>query len=100
MVILKDIKNYDVIVNYVYSSDYITKMIIDYYREFVLNKNNNKKKIINLDKVVYEYLYNSEFNNYVKDNIDNIFLSDIEKYIKKLYKEFNKKGIKKETRWL
>ena len=45
--------------------------IIDYYRDFVMNPNNNRKCIL-FDKVVYEFLYNSKFMDYVKDEIKSI----------------------------
>ena len=67
MVITK-LKHYDEVVNYIYKDDYIVDKIIDYYRDFVMNPNNNRKCIL-FDKVVYEFLYNSKFMYYVKDEI-------------------------------
>ena len=67
MVITK-LKHYDEVVNYIYKDDYIVDKIIDYYRDFVMNPNNNRKCIL-FDKVVYEFLYNSKFMDYVKDEI-------------------------------
>ena len=59
MVITK-LKHYDEVVNYIYKDDYIVDKIIDYYRDFVMNPNNNRKCIL-FDKVVYEFLYNTKF---------------------------------------
>lgn len=105
MVITK-LKYYDEVVNYIYKDDYIVDKIIDYYRDFVMNPNNNRKCIL-FDKVVYEFLYNSKFTDYVKDEIKSEeedlsknFFSDIEYNLKSLYKKFNKNNLKIDTRWL
>ena len=105
--VIYSLENYDSIVNYIYKHEYITEKIIDFYREFVLNDLNSKTRIISLDKVVYEYLYNDKFMNYIKEeikkeeeNIDKIFFYDIEDNLKKLYREFNKNDYKEDTRWL
>ena len=45
MVITK-LKHYDEVVNYIYKDDYIVDKIIDYYRDFVMNPNNNRKCIL------------------------------------------------------
>ena len=104
--IIYNLKNYDKVVNYVYN-EYITEKIIDFYRDYVLSKNNYKSKIILLDKVVYEYLYNYKFMDYVKDrikkeeeNIESIFFSNIYKNITKMYRDFKKEKVLESTRWL
>jgi len=104
--IINSLKNYDKVVNYVYN-EYITEKIIDFYRDYVLNRNNYKSKIILLDKVVYEYLYNYKFMDYVKDkikkeeeNIETIFFSNIYINIIKMYKDFKKEKVLESTRWL
>jgi len=104
--IINSLKNYDKVVNYVYN-EYITEKIIDFYRDYVLNRNNYKSKIILLDKVVYEYLYNYKFMDYVKDkikkeeeNIETIFFSNIYINITKMYKDFKKEKVLESTRWL
>ena len=107
MVILKSLKYYDKIVNYIGKNDYITSKIIDFYRDFVLCNKKSRSRMISLDKVVYSYLYNDKFMNYIKEeikkeeeNIDKIFFYDIEDNLKKLYREFNKNDYKEDTRWL
>ena len=105
--VIYSLENYDSIVNYIYKHEYITEKIIDFYREFVLNDLNSKTRIISLDKVVYEYLYNDKFNNYIKEeikneeeNINSVFFSDIEYNLKKLHKKFLRLNTLENTRWL
>ena len=75
MVITK-LKHYDEVVNYIYKDDYIVDKIIDYYRDFVMNPNNNRKCIL-FDKVVYEFLYNSKFMDYVKSGFPLIIIATV-----------------------
>ena len=93
--ILNCCKHYDEIVNYsIDDSDFISKDLISYYKEYVFFNYDDKKKIRLLDKIMYEYIRNKEFYSYIQDKLNTGEILPIDSDINKIYKEFKVNSIR------
>lgn len=108
--------HYDDIVNYPFKeSDELTKVIIDQYESKIFDIDGqdfgktNQIKVI--DIVVYDYLINHKFNNYVRNDLnfeniplkeENLVDQDLVTRLIKLHKQYRdkKENEKENTRWL
>ncbi len=109
---LKYASNYDEIISFIFDEeDFITKRIINYYKEYLLDtKGSDNKCIRELDESVYEYLTDNKFNIFVTNYLEELEESndDIDYYnnldinLPKLYKRFKSDSLNtiSSTRWL
>lgn len=99
--------NYDDVVNFVYDSDdFITKKIIDYYKNYIFGLIPKLRyKIRVFDKVVNKYLNDIYFCSFVKTNLDYEdvdFYYDLDNIMIDLYKKYlyNENRKISSNRWL
>lgn len=101
--------NYDKIVSYHYlSDDGISKRLIDFYEESVLNRREeeNLDQMIELDTIMNLYVQDSRFSDYVKQAINDISISNMEiytdliYYLIDIYNQYKKDHPGKTSRWL
>ena len=108
MITINCCKYYDKIVNFLYvESDTISKLLIEYYQEYVFNIKSEKSKI-KLDEIMNLYTDKEDFYKYVQ-NVFNLKSDEIydnyDKVIRKLlkiYKDYEKYKLSKieNSRWL
>ncbi len=109
MITINCCKHYDKIVNFLYlENDTISKLLIDYYQEYVFNIKSEKSKI-KLDEIMNLYTDKEDFYKYVQNAFDlkknNEIYDNYDKVIRKLlkiYKQYeNDRLVKIEnSRWL
>lgn len=109
MIDTKYSQHYDKIVEFLYEdNDTISKLLIDYYQEY-LKKIKNKKSKQTMDLIMNEYTNQTGFYNYIQQyfnpNQNNELVDNYDKVMKKvrkLYQEFMEEQQKtiKNTRWL
>lgn len=107
LIIEKYSPNYDKIVNFLYEKDdIISKMLIEYYQDYLFGKNNRNKR--KLDSVLDLYTDKSDFYRYVENYFtlyENDLFDDSSKVMNKLikiYDTFESEGLKKvnKARWI
>ena len=89
-------KYYDEIVGFrIDEDDFISKDLISYYKEYVFLNYDDKEKISVLDKVMYEYIKNREFYNYIQNRFrDSGDILPIDSDINKIYDEFKDESLR------
>lgn len=105
--LLQSSPNYDKIVNFLYEeNDDISKLLIDYYQQYLFNIKSNKSKS-NIDNIMNIYTEKTDFYKYVqqyfKENDDIYDTYDrVIKKLNKLYKNYDEEKLKKinNARWL
>ncbi|MDD2434780.1 MAG: hypothetical protein PHO63_00820 [Bacilli bacterium] len=111
--VLKYSPNYNDIVNYNFDEDdFVSQRIINYYQEYLFGNiyKPQLKKIKVFDKIVWEYIKNDQFYQYVQyylkelelSNSDLDYYEHLDRNLEKLYKDFDKNSLKKvvSTKWL
>ena len=108
MITINCCKYYDKIVNFLYlENDIISKLLINYYQEYIFNIKSEKSKI-KLDEIMNLYTDKEDFYKYVQDVFDlknNEIYDNYDKVIRKLlkiYKDYEKYKLSKieNSRWL
>lgn len=94
--VLSSCINYDEIIAYnTKHDDEISRNLINYYEDFVFINFEDKEKLKQLDLILYEYIKDREFYNYIQDRFkkegDVLPLFD---ELKKLYDGFKKDSLK------
>lgn len=89
-------KYYDEIVAFnIEENDFISRDLISYYKEYVFFNYDDKEGIRTLDKVMYEYIRNREFYNYVQNRFKNFGdILPIDSDINSIYAEFKDESIR------
>lgn len=104
--IFKNCHHYDDIVNFDYNKeDFISKKIITYYQDYILDSNNkleNQNIIQLLDNAVNEYVKNPKFYRIVQSAFEDIISNELVYIIVNLYRQFEDDGLKdiENTKWL
>lgn len=71
--VLENCLNYDTIVNYSTSdSDYLSQILIKYYQDYVFFNWSSVNNIKMLDTIVFTFIEDMDFNNYIHDKYKNI----------------------------
>ncbi len=105
MILITCCKHYDKAVNFLYlENDIISKLLIEYYQEYVFNIKSEKSKI-RVDKIMCIYTEKEDFYDYVQERLQEDIYDNYDKVIRKLikiYKQFEIDKLKKvkNTRWL
>ena len=105
MITLNCCKHYDKIVNFLYlENDIMSKLLIDYYQEYVFNIKSEKSKI-KVDNIMNLYTDKEDFYKYVQLKLQDDIYDNYEKVIRKLvkiYNEYENDKLKKvkNSRWL
>ena len=109
LVKITDCPNYDKIVNVLYlENDIISKLLIEYYQEYVFNIKSEKSKL-KIDSIMSLYADKEDFYKYVQNYFDisnnNEIYDSYDKVIRKLvkvYQEYEINALKniKNSRWL
>ena len=105
MITINCCKHYDKIVNFLYlENDIISKLLINYYQEYVFNIKSEKSKI-KVDEIMNLYTDKEDFYKYVQLKLQDDIYDNYEKVIRKLikiYNEYENDKLKKvnNTRWL
>ena len=94
--VLSSCFNYDEIIGYnMKKDDEISRNLINYYEDFVFINFEDKEKLKQLDLILYEYIKDREFYNYIQDRFkkegDVLPLFD---ELKKLYDDFKEESLK------
>jgi hypothetical protein len=104
--VFKATRNYDDIVNFNYGvHDFVSKKIINYYQDYVLDSDNrvdNQNLLEFLDISVNEYIKNPKFYKYVQNAFQDIISNEIVYIMINLYKQYEEDKIKdiENTKWL
>lgn len=94
-VVLNNCFNYDEIINYnIRENDDITKELINYYQDYVFLNYREKDKIKTLDLIIYEYIKNRDFYNFLQDKIKEGSLPLFDG-LETIYNEYQSNAIKK-----
>lgn len=93
--VLNSCPNYDTIINFnIKANDEITRNLINYYEDFVFLNFDDKKKLNELDLILFEYISNVNFYKFIQDRFkhegDVLPLFD---ELKQLYNEFTEKNL-------
>ncbi len=105
MITISCCKHYDKIVNFLYlENDIVSKLLIDYYQEYVFNIKSEKSKI-KVDEIMNLYTDKEDFYKYVQIKMKDDIYDNYERVIRKLiktYNEYESDKLKKinNTRWL
>lgn len=105
MITIKCCKHYDKIVNFLYlENDIMSKLLIDYYQEYVFNIKSEKSKV-KVDEIMNLYTDKEDFYKYVQLKLQDDIYDNYEKVIRKLikiYNEYENDKLKKvqNSRWL
>lgn len=105
-IILKYCHNYDDIVNFTYDcEDLITKKIINYYKDYILDyseKSENQNLIELVDIAVNEYIKNPKFYKFFQNNFNDTINNELVYVIINLYQQFKEDEIKdiESTKWI
>lgn len=103
--LIKTAPNYDFIINYKYQNNCSeTTEILTYYRNFTVNSNiENDKELEQLDEIVYLYLINLDFMDYVNKELKKLESQmniSLYYYLNQFYNSFLKKLNTASARWL
>lgn len=102
---LKKFKNYDYIINFShYNHNLYVQKNIEMYQDYIMNYAYLNSDSTNqlLDQIMYEYIKNKDFQNFVENYPKEDFFIGFKNcfiHLYKIYQELSKKS-KKETRWL
>ena len=105
MITINCCKHYDKIVNFLYlENDIMSKLLIDYYQEYVFNIKSEKSKI-KVDEIMNLYTDKEDFYKYVQLKLQDDIYDNYERVIRKLikiYNEYENDKLKKvkNSRWL
>jgi len=105
--VIESSPNYDKIVNFLYEdNDIVSKLLIDYYRQYLFNIKSNKNKL-NIDNIMNIYTDKEDFYKYIQEyfiNSDEIYdtYDRAIRLLNKLYRQFEYERIRKikNARWL
>ena len=102
--ILENCINYDVIVGYESpNNDCLTQILIKFYQDYVFYNWSSIDNIKLLDTIIYEYIINNDFNNYLHDKYQGqeeiLIVFDV---LVELFNDFEKNKMKmiEETSWI
>jgi hypothetical protein len=102
--VLENCINYDVIVGYESSNnDCLTQILIKFYQDYVFYNWSSIDNIKILDTIIYEYIINNDFNNYLHDKYQGqeeiLIVFDV---LVELFNDFEKNKMKmiEETSWI
>lgn len=92
-------KDYDV--RCTNEDDYISALLINDYKAYILSLN-SKKRIIRYEYAIKEFITNESFNKYIHDNKDELlyYISDTQFYLINKYNEFEQNNILEHGRWI
>ena len=97
-------KNYDEVINFKYKSDdNLTQDLINYYKDYVFFNHENKENISMLDMILYKYITDTSFFDYVQGKLKNDdSLLPIDDDLKKIYDSFKEEEFKiiNSCRWI
>lgn len=93
--VLNNCFNYDEIINYnIKENDNVTKVLINYYQDYVFLNYRETDKIKTLDLIIYEYVKNRDFYNFLQDKIKEGSLPLFDS-LEKSYNEYQSDSIRK-----
>lgn len=101
---LCDFKYYDKIIDYsYYNSNIDCKNIILEYQDYALNdEDNNQAKNILIDDIMYSFISNNDFHEYILNEFNNNTHQSFSEFIIDLYNIYIKEKFKitKESKWI